>query len=459
MSLIASVSGIRGTIGGLSGDGLTPSDITRFTAAYGQWIRSFSPNPKVVVGRDARISGEMVNRIVTGVLMGMGIDVIDLGLATTPTVEIALPMEQAQGGIILTASHNPVQWNALKLLNSKGEFISASEGNLILELARQLDFDFVETFELGKYSNSDSYLDLHIDAILQLPMVDMDAIMNAQFSIGIDAVNSVGAIAVPRLLDKLGVRRSEQIHDTVNGNFERVAEPLNEHLGSLGDLVKEKKLDLGIAVDPDVDRLALVSDEGTPIGEENTLVLAADYVLTKKKGALVANMSSTMALKDIAKKHGVMFKDSPVGEVHVVEVMKKNQAVIGGEGNGGIIYPELHYGRDALVGIALLLSHLATSKKKLSKMVSELPNYLMRKEKIQLSQEVNLEELFSCLKNKNTGTSIDEKDGLKIYYPEGWVHLRKSNTEPIIRLYAEHKTKDGLRAIRNEIFELIKPYK
>lgn len=456
MTLISSVSGIRGTIGGYSRESLTPIDIVNFSVAYAQWVKSTTTQkPIVVVGRDARVSGAMVAHMVIGSLMGMGIDIIDLGMATTPTVEMTVMSHKAHGGIIITASHNPLNWNALKLLNAKGEFISVEDGQTIENLSRQLDVQFSDSLELGVHTKNTMALEAHIDAILALPLVEAEAVRSANLKIGVDGVNSIGSIAVPRLLERLGVSVVKQIYEEPNGQFQRVAEPLNQHLTGLGGLVLECDLNLGIAVDPDVDRLALVDEKGQPIGEENTLVLVADYVLDHQKGPLVANMSSTMALKDIADKHGVPFFESPVGEVHVVNAMKSNKAVIGGEGNGGVIYPELHYGRDALVGIALLLTMLAKKKVGLSSLVDKLPVYAMRKEKIELNSSKEVSTLLEKLKKQHSGISTNESDGLKIYYTEGWVHVRKSNTEPILRLYAEHKNTAGLDYMVKEMREII----
>ncbi len=456
MALISSVSGIRGTIGGTPGNSLTPMDIVKYATAYATWVKNNSDTgPTVIVGRDARISGEMVSHLVIGSLMGMGIHIVDLGLATTPTVEMAVVHHRAQGGIILTASHNPMHWNALKLLNDKGEFLSKEAGATIMELAEHTALSFPESTELGTYGTDQNALEQHIAAILKLPIVDVEAIKKAHFSIGVDSVNSVGGLAVPLLLERLGVDRIEQIYDEPHGHFQRVAEPLVEHLTGLGELVREHRLDLGIAVDPDVDRLALVAENGVPIGEENTLVLVADHILSQKSGPLVANMSSTMALQDIAQKHGVPFFESPVGEVHVVKAMKNHHAVIGGEGNGGVICPELHYGRDALVGIAIVLTLLAKEGQTLSALVDRLPKYVMEKTKMELSEDVQVEQWFAKIKASHTGIQVNEEDGLKIYYPNGWIQLRKSNTEPIVRLYAEHREPSGLAAMITEIRNLV----
>ncbi len=444
MTLIKSISGIRGTIGGKAGDSLSPSDIVKFTSAYAFWLSQTSEKKKIVVGRDARISGQMVSNLVTGTLMGCGFDVIDLELSTTPTVELAVVWENAAGGIIITASHNPKQWNALKLLNEKGEFISAADGEKLLEIAETGDFNFAEIDELGKISKSEDYFQKHIDAILALKLVDVEAIKEKKYKIVVDAVNSTGGIVVPRLLKALGVDEIVEIFCEPTGKFPHNPEPLPEHLGELSGEVKRSGAQLGIVVDPDVDRLAFVCEDGEMFGEEYTLVAVADYILKNMTGATkgntVSNLSSTRALKDVTLKHGGQYFASAVGEVNVVEMMKQENAVIGGEGNGGIIYPELHYGRDALVGIALFLSHLAKSGKSTKGLRMSYPNYIIAKNKIELDGDVNLDLIFKKIEEKYKKQPINKVDGLKIEFDEEWVHLRRSNTEPIIRIYAESQT-------------------
>jgi len=461
MALIKSISGIRGTIGGKAGNALTPYDIVKFSAAYGTWIKQRSSNKAtVVIGRDARISGEMVRSLVSGTLIGLGIDVIDLGLSTTPTVEVAVPAEKANGGIIITASHNPKQWNALKLLNEKGEFISDTDGKEVLALAEGDGISFAEVTHIGKYTQDDSYLQKHIDMILALELVDVDVITKAEFTIAVDAVNSTGGIFVPALLKALGVKKVIEIYCDPTGDFPHNPEPLPENLLDIAKEVKKSKAHLGIVVDPDVDRLAIVCEDGEMFGEEYTLVAVADYILKNKKGNTVSNMSSTRALRDVTQKHGGSYEASAVGEVNVVELMKKNNAIIGGEGNGGIIYPELHYGRDALVGIALFLTHLAKSGKSCSKLRYEYPNYFISKNKIELTPEINVDEVLERIKDKYKKYPINTVDGVKIEFDNEWVHLRRSNTEPIIRIYAESAnevTADTLaRKIITDIKEVIK---
>lgn len=438
MALIKSISGIRGTIGGKAGDNLTPLDITKFALAYGSIIKN-KGGKKVVIGRDARVSGEMVYHLIVGNLISLGLDVVNLGLATTPTVEMAVTGENADGGIIITASHNPKQWNALKLLNEKGEFISEKTGQDVLKRANSSRFEFVDIDKLGKITEKD-YLDEHIAKILKIPFVDAEAIAAKKMKVVVDAVNSVGGIAVPKLLKALGVHEVICIACEPTGRFEHNPEPLPENLGKLCSEVTYNKADLGIAVDPDVDRLALIDEKGIPFGEEYTLVAVADYLLTYKKGSTVSNLSSSKALKDITLKHGCEYFASAVGEVNVVEKMKEVNAVIGGEGNGGIIYPELHYGRDALVGIALFLSHLATSNKSLHGLRSKYPNYVISKNKIQLEQGINLDLIMQKIAAKYKSYPQNTIDGLRIEINDDWVHLRRSNTEPIIRIYAESST-------------------
>ncbi|MBY0244669.1 MAG: phosphoglucosamine mutase [Sphingobacteriaceae bacterium] len=437
MTLIKSISGIRGTIGGTVGEGLTPLDIVKFTAAYGSWILKKSNNSKIVLGRDARISGEMVNSLVTATLQGLGITVIDLGLSTTPTVEIAVPMEKAGGGIILTASHNPKQWNALKLLNEFGEFISDEEGKEILTIAENADFNFADVNNLGKVIHNDSYLQKHIDAILAIPLVDVEAIKKANFKIAIDCVNSTGGIFVPALLKALGVNTIFELYCEPNGEFPHNPEPLPENLTEIAKVVQSKNADLGIVVDPDVDRLCFVNEDGTMFGEEYTLVAVADFILKHTVGNTVSNLSSTRALRDVTEKAGAKYTAAAVGEVNVVNQMKATNAIIGGEGNGGIIYPELHYGRDALVGIALFLTHLAKFGKTISMLRASYPNYHISKNKITLTPEMDIDDLLKKVENKYKKQPLSTIDGLKIEFDNTWVHLRKSNTEPIIRIYSE----------------------
>ena len=441
MTLIKSISGIRGTIGGNVGDNLTPIDVVKFTSAYGMWIKQQrnKDNYRIVVGRDARISGEMVQSLVMNTLVGMGIHVIDLGLSTTPTVEVAVPMEHADGGIILTASHNPKQWNALKLLNQKGEFLSGADGEEILRLAESDDLAFSEVDDLGKITVNDAYIELHIDEVLNLPLVNEEAIRKAKFKVVVDGVNSTGGIAIPRLLDRLGVHAVELYCDPT-GHFPHNPEPLKEHLTDLSEMVVKEHADFGIVVDPDVDRLAFMSEDGEMFGEEYTLVACADYVLSNTPGSTVSNMSSTRALRDVTQKYGESYEASAVGEVNVVELMKKNNAIIGGEGNGGIIYPELHYGRDALVGVALFLSLLAEKKVSVSELRKSYPSYFMSKNKIELTPQIDVDKILSEMAAKYANQKISTIDGVKIDFPENWVHLRKSNTEPIIRIYTEAKS-------------------
>ena len=439
MALIKSISGIRGTIGGKPGNTLSPLDVVRFTAAFGTWLTQQSSNKKIIIGRDGRISGEMVQRLVVSTLNALGLDVIDLGLSTTPTVEMMVVFEKAAGGIILTASHNPKEWNALKLLNGKGEFISGAEGLTVLDIAAREDFNFVSVDQLGTCSDSPESLQRHIDAIVSYPLVDVELIKKAKFKIVLDAINSTGAIAVPALLKALGVALKDitVLNGEVNGKFAHNPEPLPENLLGLCTEVKNKQADLGIAVDPDVDRLCFVCEDGTLFGEEYTLVAVADYVLQQRKGNTVSNMSSTRALHDITVKHGGEYFPSAVGEVNVVAKMKAVNAVIGGEGNGGIIVPDLHYGRDALIGIALFLTHLAKEKKSARQLRNTYPDYFMSKNKIELNSGFDLKKIFDHIKKKYKKHKINTEDGLKIEFENDWVHLRTSNTEPIIRIYAE----------------------
>jgi phosphomannomutase len=456
VALIKSISGIRGTIGGKPGDALTPLDIIKFTAAYGTWVAKGKDQSKVVIGRDARPSGSMVSQLVASTLQSLGIHVVDLGLSTTPTVEMAVVMEEAQGGIIITASHNPVQWNALKLLNSAGEFISAEEGERLLKLAESEDFQFAEVSKLGNYEINETYLAKHIDAILALPLVDKNAIAGKNFSIAIDAVNSTGGIAIPMLLEALGVKRITKYFCEPNGHFPHNPEPLPENLTTISAEIAKGKFDLGIVVDPDVDRLALICEDGSMFGEEYTLVAVSDYVLQHQPGNTVSNLSSTRALRSITQKAGGQYFASAVGEVNVVEMMKAQHAVIGGEGNGGIIYPELHYGRDALVGVALFLSHLAKSGKSASRLRSGYPNYFMSKNKIELTPEINVDKILEAIQKKYSNNEINTIDGVKIDFPDQWIHLRKSNTEPIIRIYAEAESMVQVESLTNKIIGDIK---
>jgi phosphomannomutase len=437
LTLIKSISGIRGTIGGNAGDALTPKDIVEITSSYAQWLKQRTENHKVVIGRDARISGEMVKNIVQGTLLACGIDVVDTDLSTTPTVEMAVVEENAGGGIIITASHNPRNWNALKLLNEKGEFISAEDGVEILRIADEGGFDYAKVENLGQYIPKTEYIDIHIEKILELPLVDVKAIKAKKYTIVVDCVNSTGGIAVPRLLNALGVAKIHELYTEPDGKFAHNPEPLPENLGTLSGEVKFHKADLGIAVDPDVDRLALVCEDGNFFGEEYTLVAVADYILQNNPGNTVSNMSSSRALTDVTEKSGGVHHSSAVGEVHVVNKMKAVNAVIGGEGNGGVIYPELHYGRDALVGIALFLSHLAKSKKSCSQLRSQYPNYYLSKNKIQLDELTDIDKVFDKIKLKYKKFPINTEDGIRIDFDKDWVHLRRSNTEPIIRIYSE----------------------
>lgn len=457
MTLIKSISGIRGTIGGRPNDNLTPIDAVKFAAAYGTWLKDYSKsdNLKVVVGRDARLSGEMIQNLVVSTLVGLGIDIIDLGLSTTPTVEIAVPLENANGGIILTASHNPKQWNALKLLNEKGEFLDAAEGAIILELAEKEDFNFSDVDELGKITRNDAYIDIHIDEVLNLPLVDANTIKKAKFKVVVDGVNSTGGIAIPKLLESLGVEVIKLYCDPT-GNFPHNPEPLKEHLGDICKLVVKEKADFGIVVDPDVDRLAFISNDGEMFGEEYTLVACADYVLGKTKGNTVSNLSSSRALRDITIKHHGTYEASAVGEVNVVKKMKSNNAIIGGEGNGGIIYPASHYGRDSLVGTALFLMLMAEKGGSVRELRDSYPSYYMSKKKIQLTPELDVDEILLAMEKKYSDEEVSTIDGVKVDFPENWVHLRKSNTEPIIRIYTEAKTQTEADNLADRIIDEIK---
>jgi len=459
MTLIKSISGIRGTIGGNVGDALTPLDIVKFTSAYAKFIRNQgSDSNTIIIGRDARISGEMVSNIVSGTLIGCGFDVLDIGLSTTPTVEVAVQLHKSAGGIILTASHNPKQWNALKLLNEKGEFLSGEDGVQILDIAESEDFSFLEVDDLGKYTFDDSYNEKHIEEVLNLRLVDVELVKSAGFKVVVDAVNSTGGFMIPRLLEKMGVE-CVKLFCEPNGDFPHNPEPLPENLTEISKLVVEQKADFGIVVDPDVDRLAMVCEDGSMFGEEYTLVAISDFVLSKTPGNTVSNLSSTRALRDVTIKHNGSYVASAVGEVNVVEKMKETNAIIGGEGNGGIIYPELHYGRDALVGIALFLTQLAERKISAKTLRDSYPNYFISKNKIQLTPEIDVDNILSTLEQKYKEEQITTIDGLKIDFEEGWVHLRKSNTEPIIRIYAESEGEEKANGFAekmiNEIKELI----
>ncbi len=441
MTLIKSISGIRGTIGGKVGDNLTPVDAVKFASAYGTFLKQNSNKEKltVVIGRDARISGPMIHNLVQNTLVGLGINVIDLGLSTTPTVEIAVPLENADGGIILTASHNPKQWNALKLLNAKGEFLNGDDGAKILEIAEAEAFDFSDVDSLGEVTENSAYMDIHIDEVLELPLVDADAVAKRKFKVVVDGVNSSGGIVIPKLLEQMGVEVVE-LYCTPNGHFPHNPEPLKEHLGDICKLVLEEKADFGIVVDPDVDRLAFISNDGEMFGEEYTLVACADYVLSKTPGNTVSNMSSSRALRDITEKHGGKYQASAVGEVNVVTLMKETNAIIGGEGNGGIIYPESHYGRDSLVGVALFLTHLASLDMTVAELRASYPQYFMSKNKIELTPQIDVDAILKAMTEKYGNEDITTIDGVKIDFPTEWVHLRKSNTEPIIRIYTEAPT-------------------
>ena len=458
MTLIKSISGIRGTIGGTVGDGLNPLDIVRFTAAYATQIKGSKQtnSTKIVVGRDARISGEMVNQLVIGTLLGMGFDVVNIGLASTPTTELAVTMEKAAGGIILTASHNPKQWNALKLLNEKGEFLNAVEGENVLKIASEESFIFSQVDELGKLSENFTYNKKHIESVLALDLVDVMAIKAANFSVAIDCVNSVGGIVIPALLNALGVNNIQKLFCEPNGQFPHNPEPLPEHLTEISDLLKSGKADVGFVVDPDVDRLAIICEDGSMFGEEYTLVSIADFVLQHTPGNTVSNLSSTRALRDVTNNYGCKYTAAAVGEVNVVTTMKETNAIIGGEGNGGVIYPASHYGRDALVGIALFLTQLAKSKLKVSELRKSYPEYYISKNKIQLTPAIDVEAILKTIKNSYKQYEVNDIDGVKIDFPTGWVHLRKSNTEPIIRIYSESGTPEQAEGFATAIINEIK---
>ena len=460
MSLIKSISGIRGTIGGSIGDNLTPLDAVKFASAYGTWLiernKNLEGTLKVVIGRDARISGKMISSLVSNTLVGLGIDVVDLGLSTTPTVEVAVPMEKANGGIIITASHNPKQWNALKLLNEKGEFLNGVEGEKILVIAENDAYSYAEVDDLGAYTKDRSYVQKHIDAVLALNLVDVEAIKKASFKVVLDAVNSTGGIFIPALLEQLGVE-CVKLYCEPNGQFPHNPEPLKEHLEDISKLVVAEKADFGIVVDPDVDRLALVNEDGSMFGEEYTLVACADYVLGKLKGGnTVSNLSSSRALRDVTEKHGGSYTASAVGEVNVVIAMKETKTVIGGEGNGGIIYPESHYGRDSLVGVALFLSHLAACGKTCKELRDSYPSYFMSKNKIQLTPSLDVDDILAKMAAKHAAENVNTIDGVKIDFPSEWVHLRKSNTEPIIRIYTESGSQESADSLAQKTIDEIK---
>ncbi|KIO51373.1 phosphoglucosamine mutase [Flavobacterium hibernum] len=457
MTLIKSISGIRGTIGGKVGDNLTPVDAVKFASAYGTFLKNNTSKEKltVVIGRDARISGPMIHNLVVNTLIGLGINVIDLGLSTTPTVEVAVPLEKADGGIILTASHNPKQWNALKLLNAKGEFLSGEEGALILEIAEAEAFDFSDVDSLGEITVNDAYMDIHIDEVLNLPLVDIEAVKAAKFKVVVDGVNSSGGIIIPRLLELMGVE-VVKLYCEPNGHFPHNPEPLKEHLTDISELVVKEKADLGVVVDPDVDRLAFICEDGEMFGEEYTLVACADYVLSKTPGNTVSNMSSSRALRDVTVAHCGKYEASAVGEVNVVALMKKNNAIIGGEGNGGIIYPESHYGRDSLVGVALFLTHLANKKISVSALRASYPEYYMSKNKIELTPQIDVDAILVAMTEKYKNEDITTIDGVKIDFATEWVHLRKSNTEPIIRIYTEAPSQEKADVLALRIIDEIK---
>lgn len=457
MTLIKSISGIRGTIGGKAGEGLNPLDIVKFTSAYATLIRRTTTvtTNKIVVGRDARISGEMVKNVVCGTLMGMGFDVVNIGLASTPTTELAVTMEGACGGIILTASHNPRQWNALKLLNEHGEFLNAQEGNEVLRIAAAEEFEFADIEHIGKYREDNTYNQKHIDSVLALKLVDVEAIRKANFRVAIDCVNSVGGIVLPQLLEQLGVQHVEKLYCEPTGDFQHNPEPLEKNLGDIMNLMKGGKADVAFVVDPDVDRLAMICEDGTMYGEEYTLVTVADYVLKHTPGNTVSNLSSTRALRDVTRKYGMEYNASAVGEVNVVTKMKETHAVIGGEGNGGVIYPESHYGRDALVGIALFLSHLAHEGKKVSELRASYPAYCIAKNRIDLTPETDVDAILAKVKELYKNEEINDIDGVKIDFADKWVHLRKSNTEPIIRVYSEASTMEVADELGKQIMDIV----
>lgn len=457
MTLIKSISGIRGTIGGKAGEGLNPLDIVKFTSAYATLIRRTSTvkSNKIVVGRDARISGEMVKNVVCGTLMGMGFDVVNIGLASTPTTELAVTMAGACGGIILTASHNPKQWNALKLLNEHGEFLNAAEGEEVLRIAEAEAFEYADIDHIGSYVEDNIYNEKHIESVLALKLVDVEAIRRANFRVAIDCVNSVGGIILPELLHRLGVQHVEKLYCEPTGNFQHNPEPLEKNLGDIMNLMKGGKADVAFVVDPDVDRLAMICEDGTMYGEEYTLVTVADYVLKHTPGNTVSNLSSTRALRDVTRKYSMQYNAAAVGEVNVVTKMKETNAVIGGEGNGGVIYPESHYGRDALVGIALFLSHLAHEGKKVSELRASYPNYYIAKNRIDLTPQTDVDAILAKVKDLYKAEEINDIDGVKIDFPDKWVHLRKSNTEPIIRVYSEAATMEAADELGKQIMDIV----
>ena len=457
MALIKSISGIRGTIGGAPSEGLSPVDIVKFTAAYATFIKQNSPvgSNVIVVGRDARISGPMVSSIVVSTLTAMGFDVVNIGLASTPTTEIAVTEEKADGGIIVTASHNPTQWNALKLLNHNGEFLNDAEGKQVLKIAEEESFKFAEVYDLGKEYVNETYNRRHIDHVLSLDLVDVDAISKAGFTVAVDAVNSVGGVVIPQLLRALGVKNVIELNCEATGHFAHTPEPIPENLTQISDLMKEGKADVGLVVDPDVDRLAIVMENGEMFVEEYTLVAVADYVLSQTPGATVSNLSSSRALRDVTQRHGCTYSASAVGEVNVTTEMKRTGAVIGGEGNGGVIYPASHYGRDALVGVALFLTLLAKSGKKVSELKATYPAYAIAKNKIELTPEINVDAILEEIKNVYSSEKITDIDGVKIDFEDGWVHLRKSNTEPIIRIYSEAATMAEADAMADKIKSVV----
>ena len=457
MSLIKSISGIRGTIGGAAGNGLTPLDIVKFTSAYATFIRRTTKKTSnvIVVGRDARLSGAMVNDVVVGTLIGMGFDVVNIGLATTPTTEIAVVGENACGGIIITASHNPKQWNALKLLNEDGEFLNDAQGKEVLAIAEREDFDYAEVDNLGKVYVNDTYMQRHIDSVLKLKLVDVEAIRNANFTVAVDAVNSIGGVVIPTLLKKLGVKNVIELYCEPTGKFGHTPEPITENLTDIASLMAEGKADVGFVVDPDVDRLAIIMANGELFVEEYTLASIADYVLSQTPGATVSNLSSSRALRDVTVAHGCQYTAAAVGEVNVVTEMKRTGAVIGGEGNGGVIYPESHYGRDALVGVALFLTLLAKSGKKVSELKKTYPQYSIAKNKIQLTPDIDVDAILKAVKEHYASEKITDIDGVKIDFADCWVHLRKSNTEPIIRIYSEASTMEKAESLAEDMKKVI----
>lgn len=457
MSLIKSISGIRGTIGGAAGNGLTPLDIVKFTSAYATFIRRTTKKTSnvIVVGRDARLSGAMVNDVVVGTLTGMGFDVVNIGLATTPTTEIAVVAENACGGIIITASHNPKQWNALKLLNEDGEFLNDAQGKEVLAIAEREDFDYAEVDNLGKVYVNDTYMQRHIDSVLKLKLVDVEAIRNANFTVAVDAVNSIGGVVIPALLKKLGVKNVIELYCEPTGKFGHTPEPIPENLTDIASLMAQGKADVGFVVDPDVDRLAIIMENGEFFVEEYTLVSIADYVLSQTPGATVSNLSSSRALRDVTVAHGCQYTAAAVGEVNVVTEMKRTGAVIGGEGNGGVIYPESHYGRDALVGVALFLTLLAKSGKKVSELKKTYPQYSIAKNKIQLTPDIYVDAILKAVKEHYASEKITDIDGVKIDFADCWVHLRKSNTEPIIRIYSEASTMEKAESLAEDMKKVI----